>query len=323
MKRVSMRNANRICGNLFLLLAVFLFDGCRSVSRKVMADNTPTVVTKTLRVATQNLWGKPTAVVLDYFNRIDVDVLCAQECGNLSEAEIREKGLYVHTHINNGQVECSIISRYPFSGVTPHKYGVYIDLGEGIVALVMNCHGAYKPYGPYQLEGIAYGGYEPSSDVDKVVEMNREVRQEMVDKLLEDLASATTSFISVSGDFNEPSWLDWTEQTRSAGMTPHALQWPVTCALSKGGLDGDAYRTIHPNPVTHPGYTWTTCPSAKDTRDRIDFTLYKISSNTAVRSCQIIGESYETSDIVLPSFTFEKVFDHRGVRTEFVYSVLK
>ena len=178
MKRVSMRNVNRICGNLFLLLAVFLFAGCKSVSRKVMADNTPTVVTKTLRVATQNLWGKPTAVVLDYFNRIDVDVLCAQECSNLSEAEIREKGLYVHTHTNNGQVECSIISRYPFSGVTPHKYGVYIDLGEGIVALVINCHGAYKPYGPYQLEGIAYGGYEPSDDVDKVFEMNREVRQD-------------------------------------------------------------------------------------------------------------------------------------------------
>lgn len=314
-----MENVNRICKGVFLL-AAFLFFGCQTTNRKTVVGNTTTeVVSKTLKLATQNLWGRSTAVVMDYFNRIDVDVLCAQECSNLSEAEIKAKGLYVHTHANNGQGKCSIISRYPFAGVTPNKYGVYIDLGEGIVALVMNCHGAFKPYGPYQLGGIAYGGYAPSDDADNVAEMNRKVRREMVDRLLEDVASATTPFISLSGDFNEPSWLDWTEQTRAAGMTPCALQWPATRALWEGGLDGDAYRTIHPNPVTHPGYTWTTRPSAKDTEDRIDFTLYKTSSGTAVRSCQIIGESHEMADIVLPSWTFEKVFDHRGVRTEFVY----
>lgn len=107
---------------------------------------------------------------------------------------------------------------------TPNRYGVYIDLGENITALVMNCHGAYKPYGPYQLSGIEYEGFPAILDLDNVVKMNKEVRQEMVDKLLEDYNSATTPFISISGDFNEPSWLDWTEETLSAGMNPYAIE---------------------------------------------------------------------------------------------------
>lgn len=287
---------------------------------KVSATWATRVVPKTLKLATQNLWGKTTSVVLDYFDKIDVDVLCAQECSKLSESEVNARGLYIHTHSNNGQGKCSIISRYPFSGTTPNKYGVYIDLGEGIVVLVMNCHGAFYPYGPYQLNGIEYKGYPGTDDVDYVVRVNKEARQDMVDKLLEDLASATTPFVSLSGDFNEPSWLDWTKDAQAAGIVPYVVQWPTTHSLWEGGLKGDAYRTIHSNPVTHPGYTWTPFPSEKDTKDRLDLTLYTLSPNTTVKSCQIIGENAETSDIVFPSWISDRIFDHRGLRTEFVYS---
>ena len=272
-------------------------------------------VQKTLKMATQNLWGKPAATVLDLFNQIDVDVLCAQECSGFTDAEIQAAGLYVHSHTNNGQGRCSIISRYPFEGTTPNGYGVYIDLGDGIETLVMNCHGAYKPYGPYQLNGIAYGGYEPTDDVDAVIEINKETRQDMVDKLLADVASATTPFISISGDFNEPSWLDWTAETVAAGMEPYVVQWPTTHSLYEGGIQGDAYRTIHPDPVAYPGYTWTPKPSAQDTEDRIDLTLYNVTDGVTVESCQVVGESDENADLVLPSW----VFDHRGVRTVFSF----
>ena len=187
--------------------------------------------------------------------------------------------------------------------------------------LVMNCHGAFKPYGPYQLNGIAYEGYEGTDDVDYVVKVNKEARQGMVDKLLEDFNSSTTPFVCLSGDFNEPSWLDWTEGALKAELAPYVVQWPTTRSLWEGGIKGDAYRTIHPDPVTHPGFTWTPRPSEKDTRDRLDLTLYTLSPNTEVKSCQVIGEKTETSDIVLPNWgPFENVFDHRGLRTEFVFT---
>lgn len=143
----------------------------------------------------------------------------------------------------------------------------------------------------------------------------------MVDKLLEDFNSSTTPFVCLSGDFNEPSWLDWTEGALSAGLAPYVVQWPTTRSLWEGGIKGDAYRTIHPDPVTHPGFTWTPRPSEKDTKDRLDLTLYTLSPNTEVKSCQVIGENTETSDIVLPNWgPFEEVFDHRGLRTEFVFT---
>ena len=86
--------------------------------------------------------------------------------------------------------------------------------------------------------------------------------------------------------------------------------------LWEGGIKGDAYRTIHSNPVIHPGYTWTPFPSMKDTRDRLDLTLYTLSPNTTVKNSQIIGEDTSTSDITLSPW----IFDHRGLRTEFVYT---
>ena len=46
----------------------------------------------------------------------------------------------------------------------------------------MNCHGAYFPYGPYQLNGIDYKGFPATNDVDYVVKVNKDKRQDMVDK---------------------------------------------------------------------------------------------------------------------------------------------
>ncbi len=73
-------------------------------------------------------------------------------------------------------------------------------MGDGIVVLVMNCHGAYFPYGPYQLNGIEYKDFPATDDVDYVVKVNKEARQGMVDKLLEDFNSSTTPFcLSLGG----------------------------------------------------------------------------------------------------------------------------
>lgn len=272
---------------------------------------------KTLRLASQNLWGKSAKAAVDYFHKIDADVMCAQECNNLIAEEVEAYGLYIHSHTNNGQGRCSIISKYPFEETTPHRYGVYIHLGDGIKVLVMNCHGAFKPYGPYQLNGIDYGGFPATSDVNSVIETNKNARKDMVEALLEDFRSATTQFVSISGDFNEPSWFDWTEATTQAGLSTYVVQWPTSHALWKGGIKGDAYRTVHPDPVTHPGFTWTPRPAAKDTKDRIDLTLYNVNEYTTVKSCKVVGESENTSDIIILPW----IFDHRGLYTEFIYEL--
>lgn len=270
---------------------------------------------KTFRIATQNLWGKGITDVINLFYKMDVDVMCTQESRNFTDAEVQSYGLYSYSHSNNNQGRTCIISKYPFTGYTPNGYGAYIDLGDGFTVLVMNCHGRFYPYGPYQLNGIPYQGYPATDDVEMVIEQNRESRQEMVDLILEDFKSATTSFVTLSGDFNEPSWLDWTEETTTAGLSPYVVQWPTTYLLWQGGINGDAYRTIHPNPVNYPGFTWTPRPASKDTKDRIDFTLYNVTESTTVKSCKVVGESGDTSDVLILPW----IFDHRGLRTEFIY----
>ena len=281
--------------------------GCQS-------NTTQTTVEKTIVIANQNHWKKSATDLIWQFQKMNADIYCAEECQNVDLEELKEAGLNVYSHANNHKAACCIVSKLPFAGQTPNGYGTYFDLGDGVKILVMVCHGNHVPYGPYQFAGIKYGHqYEIYDTPENVWKANKESRQDMVDLILEDLKSATTDKIVLCGDFNEPSWLDWTEATTKAGTTPCKLEWPTTKSLSDGGLDGDAYRTIHPDPVSDPGYTWSSKPAERDTKDRIDFILYKKGHKIDVTSCEVVGESTETSDDVIDPW----YFDHRAVRATF------
>jgi len=60
----------------------------------------------------------------------------------------------------------------------------------------------------------------------------------------------------IMADLVSSSHLDFTESTKRqhCGST---YQWPVTKKLKKLGLT-DAYRQVKPNPLKHPGNTWST-----------------------------------------------------------------
>ena len=55
---------------------------------------------------------------------------------------------------------------------------------------------------------------------------------------------------------NEPSHLDWKENTKN--LWDHngtVVRWDCSVLLENAGFK-DAYRTKYPNPVTHPGFTF-------------------------------------------------------------------
>ncbi|MNE77134.1 hypothetical protein D3C80_1734240 [compost metagenome] len=62
--------------------------------------------------------------------------------------------------------------------------------------------------------------------------------------------------IFLTGDFNEPSHLDWTKRAAEAGLCQLKVEWPSTKSFTSIGLK-DAYRTIYSNEVKYPGKTWT------------------------------------------------------------------
>lgn len=110
---------------------------------------------------------------------------------------------------------------------------------------------------------------------------------------------AAGDVVIIGGDFNEPSWQDWTEST--ATLYDHhglVVPWTVTKSLTDAGFK-DAYREQHPDVLRFPGFTYPSynadVPSEKitwapkaDERDRIDFIFYNGKGLKAV-SAKVFG----------------------------------
>jgi len=60
----------------------------------------------------------------------------------------------------------------------------------------------------------------------------------------------------VGGDWNTPSHLDWTKDTASIYKQRRNLALPVSTVIHDAGFM-DTFRAVHPNPVQHPGITWS------------------------------------------------------------------
>jgi exodeoxyribonuclease III len=119
--------------------------------------------------------------------------------------------------------------------------------------------------------------------------------------------------IIVTGDFNEPSSLDWTTEVAAARKCPVAVHWPTTALLHEAGFV-DAYRQVHADPLATPGHTWTPTTAAddpKDRHDRIDFVLVR-GPKVDVREAELVGEKTEYADVVVAPYPS----DHRGVVAE-------
>ena len=116
------------------------------------------------------------------------------------------------------------------------------------------------------------------------------------------------------GDFNEPSHLDWTERAASAARHPIKVEYPNSLAMIKAGFT-DAYRTIYPDEMKHPGYTWSSFYKFDDPtthHDRIDFVYFK-GKGIKLNEVKIVGENQKDADIVISPYPS----DHRAVVADF------
>jgi exodeoxyribonuclease-3 len=204
----------------------------------------------------------------------------------------------------------AVLSRYPIIGPTPLGLGVRIDV-DGKVVHLFNIHATDYPYQPFQLLGIAYGEAPFIHDSAAAIAAAQQARGGALRLLRQDLASAGEAALTVvTGDFNEPSWRDWTAAAVAAGLQPLVVPWPLTAALEADGFT-DAYRAAHPDEVASPGFTWSPTISAQtvdDHRDRIDF-IFVRGPGTRVVQALVVGESAATADIVVTPWPS----DHRAV----------
>ncbi|MFT5139563.1 MAG: exodeoxyribonuclease-3 [Lysobacterales bacterium] len=202
----------------------------------------------------------------------------------------------------------AILSRFPILEVTPNEFGIVIETG-GKRILVISMHGEDYPYVPYQLLGIPYGDAPFLAGSDAAVESARQAKQAELELLLQDLSSVENIEATfVMGDFNEPSHRDWTAAAAAAGQHPFAVEFPFTVKLEELGFV-DAYRTVFPDEIARPGYTWTPTTSPDDPadhHDRIDFIFVR---GAQVLDAAIVGEKSPEAEIVVTPWPS----DHRAV----------
>ena len=210
-----------------------------------------------------------------------------------------------------------IVSRYPIlepSGAD----GVYalIEVRPGQVVAISNVHLPSDPYGPYWIRD--------GKTVEQVIALEKRVRVPAIRKQLQVLPKLAAQGIPVfvTGDFNAPSHLDYTQAVVGTRKeVKYAVDWPVSQAMADAGLK-DSYRVAHPDPVKDPGLTWWAArpkvaawasnPTAKDPQDRIDY-VYTAGPSRVVGS-QIVGE---VGDPAVSISVSPWPSDHRAVVSTF------
>ena len=207
--------------------------------------------------------------------------------------------------------QAHVISRFPILD-PPHSHGIftYVEPVPGRVIAVANTHLPSSPYGPYKVR-LGWSRH-------RVLNLERKLRVRALPPLLHRLPRLADRGIPVflTGDFNSPSYLDWTKavvQARKA--VRYAVRWPASKALADAGF-GDSYRDVHPDPVADPGFTWS--PGGPETQqhdffDRIDWVLHAGPATTL--TSRLVGEKGNPQvDLAFPK---PYPTDHRGVVSTF------
>ena len=292
----------------FLVSVLFL---CCSCSQKSSYE---------LQVMSFNIWmggGKSIEKTEEVIVKSGAHIVGIQEAtrkGDNTAVAIADK-LGWYSHAINGST--TIISKFPIVGTSESRKGVKIQTGENQFVWMFNVHLMYCPYEPYQLNGIEYCGAPLLSTASEAVESAWNTRGEEVTQVIQEIKEAQKENFPVflTGDFNEPSWLDWTEKAANANICKMKVEWPATKHFQSQAEMKDSYRDIYPDEVGMPGHTWTTLPETEkyvEVLDRIDFVLYWGGNITATRS-QIVGESATFCDIVIDAYPS----DHRAVLSTF------
>ncbi len=268
------------------LVIILMLCGCRPQDRpihfKVMAWNI-------LHGANDIENGPQNAI--EIIKEIDPDVILMVETYGSGKMMADSLGYNFHlvapigTALDDPTINLSIFSKFPFGERIDTKFPFYLGGRE------IRIHGQKIRFFPNWFHYLPWED-EPEKLGKSAEELlaweQTETKYEMIQKVLPYLTKYTLETDSVpmvfGGDLNTPSHLDWGEATKHAhnGLV---VPWYSTKVLEDLGLI-DTYRTLWPNPNTHPGITWHT--KGKNDDHRIDYIFYKGTKLRAIKS-----ESYK------------------------------
>lgn len=283
---------------------------------------------KELSFLTFNVWQEGTSVpngfnqIRDVILEIKPDIVCFVEVRNYKNEDWTTKIVDSLAKFNQkyyrGYIggDVSFISKYPlengkniFSN-TDKGTVVNFDVNvNGNTIVVSGVHLDYTYYASNLPRGYN-GGYpnwkiitddngnkKPFTNVDSIQNYGlKSARDEGIAAFINSVKLETKPVI-LMGDFNEPSFLDWTENTKN--FFDHngvVISWYNTKKLHQKGFV-DVFRKMYPDEVKNPGFTWPSVTSKNkstswtplaDERDRVDYIFYK-GKNIAIKDVAMVG----------------------------------
>ena len=137
-----------------------------------------------------------------------------------------------------------------------HGVGAKIRDAQGREFLAWSIWIDYQAYITYALRENPAIADEELLDLERIGS-NRLNQANAIIKHLRDSGQLEADIpLLVGGDWNCPSHLDWTVDTTRVYKRRRALPLPVSLAMASAGFT-DTFRELYPNPVQHPGITWS------------------------------------------------------------------
>lgn len=288
--------------------------------------NTQEPLVTQLKVMSLNMWVGGTNVddyhskQVDLITKLDLDIIGLQETYGIHALRLAHAlGWWAY---ETG--DASIISRFPIVEALPSTnktaaVRIAID-GDKQQVVVWGAHLGYTNYGPY---GFCFDGKSADEVTQMEADSGRTAQaKEMTEAMKPYIDNADKVPVILTGDFNAPSHLDYTNTTSHINCQAGDFKWPSSWYPVEAGLK-DSFREAHPDPVREPGYTWSpiflTNPdydNRPEPKDRIDF-VYYAGSTLRINS----SEAYMLEQPVPKAEPKHKgnywTTDHRAVLTVF------
>lgn len=208
---------------------------------------------------------------------------------------------------NASSNDTGILSKYPIQEY--YEGGVLIKLSEELDVAVFSVHLVPYPYEPYDFrDGKLTSASQAiaSSKTNRLPQM-----EEVLDQIKQLIEEGVPVFLT--GDFNEPSHLDWTTAAASKGKNfGQVVEWPVSNAIVSAGLV-DSYRQFLPDVLDAPGITWTTEETENEVYDRIDLVYHSPDDRFLLEKGELVGGTGDHAEIIVPQYAS----DHYGVLVHF------
>lgn len=278
-----------------------------------------------LKVLQWNIWQEGTMVpggyeaIVSEIARLEPDFVTFSEVRNYHQTRfcnrivtsLREKG---KTYYSFYSYDSGLLSKHPITdstAVLPEKndhgsiYRMVASVNGQQIA-VYTAHLDYLNDAYYNVRGYDGSTWKEipiPETVQEVLAINDasqrdDAIREFVKAAKKDIAEGR--MVILGGDFNEPSHLDWTRETKD--LYDHnglIVPWTVPLILDNNGFV-DAYRTLYPNVLDYPGFTFPSdnekVPTQKlawapksDERDRIDYIFYSPHPQLELKNAAIFG----------------------------------